>query len=485
MSIAKKLKNAGLWQLFQVSIQVIMQFVFVAVTARLLSKDDFGLMAIVSAFIGLGMVFSTSGMGSALIQKNNVTLKHINVAFQASLIMGGGVAAIFYFFADIIALYYDEPKLVDILKVVSLCVFFNSINSISRSMLQKELNFKVTANVTVIITALGYAFGILLAFNGLGVWSLVLSALFISVSTFLVMLYYYPLKLSFAFNWKEFKELFSYGFGIMLLGLNNYLATSGLNLVLGKILNSSMLGVFERIFLLKSLPSQHIGNILDVSMFPILSEIKDDNEAMFRVYQYSIGLTNAILLPLALYLIFFSHEIVLILLGENWLDAILPLQIMLIALPFQASGRMADSIARAKGYVYQNALRKFIFVLVLIPSVAFGASYYSLIGAAVAVTLSYLFNYLMMLFFVGRVFDKKLFGIIYKPFSSAIYLSTVVFSLCFLIYSAFIYLNFNLIVSYFLVSFILALSMVYTAWKKPSYLGFYLELGLKQFYKRA
>ena len=142
MSVTTKLKSAGLWQSLQVVIQIVAQFGYIAVMARLLSKSDFGLMAIANGFIGIGMLFSTAGMGSALIQHKNPTQKHINAALHGSFFLSLLVFLIIYFSSSSIAEFYKQPKLELIVKIIGFGIILNSINSISRSLLQKHLNLR-------------------------------------------------------------------------------------------------------------------------------------------------------------------------------------------------------------------------------------------------------------------------------------------------------------------------------------------------------
>src|SRR5699024_2924759 len=111
-------------------------------------------------------------------------------------------------------------------------------------------------------------------------------------------------------------------------------SSNGLNLVLGKFFHPAQLGLFERTNTIKSLPSSYLGDVLDTIMFPAMAEIQSENDRVFKVYQHGLGVVNTLLMPLALFLIIYSKEIVLLLLGSNWIDAVLPLQIMFIVLPF-------------------------------------------------------------------------------------------------------------------------------------------------------
>lgn len=484
MSLTNKLKNAGLWQLFQIVSQIVIQFGYMAVMARLLSKEDFGLMAMATAFIGLGMVFSTGGMGSALIQRKEISQKDINAALQGSFILGIIVFLVFILTSGLISDFYNEPELDLIIKIIGFGIVFNSVSSVSRSLLQRSFQFKATANITIVITLISYMLGIVLAFFKYGVWSLIAASLSTSVLTAVVMLYYAPIKISFRFYYKEFRQLSTYGFGIILLGLNNYLAFGGLNLVLGKIFPPALLGVFERTYLIKTLPSQYLGSVLDTIMFPAMSEIQDEEERLFRIYQYSLGVVNTILMPVALILIFFSKEIVLILLGSKWIEAVTPLQIMFAVLPISASGRMADSVIRAKGYVYRNAARKFVYSIFLILTTALGAKYYGLIGAAIAVTISYLFNYWITLLLVRSLFKKSLLVIFGEPLLAGVKLSAIVCLFTLIPTYALDNWAHESLTNFIITIIFVGSCMSVIAWRKPDLLGVYLQEVIVKVFSR-
>lgn len=483
-ALSKKLKSAGLWQTLQTVIQVISQFGYMAVMARLLTKADFGLMALANAFIGLGMLFSTAGMGSAIIQRKDATQKHYNAALQASFLISFIVFIIIYLCAPLIAKFYNQPELNLIVKIIGAGIILNSINSVSRAILQKNFRFKVTSNITISVTVIGYSVGIILGLLGYGVWSLIFASLTISLLNAIFMFYYAPIKLKLKFYYKEFKELFSYGFGMILLSINNYLGSNGLNLVLGKLMTPAQLGLFERSNQIKTLPSSYLGDILDTIMFPAMSEIQDDRERLFHIYQHSLGMVNTILMPVALFLIIFSKEVVLILLGNQWLDAVIPLQIMFVVLPFSSSGRMADSVVRATGLIYRNVIRKFIYVLVLITTVSIGAYFYGIIGAAIGVTFSYFFNYTIMLILVKNIFHKTPKEIFMKPILAGLQLSAI--TLIFIVIFTTILQGWQhtSIVKFLIISLLVGLSMAILAWKKPYLLGQYLHETLLQLFPK-
>ena len=110
MSSINKLKKAGFWQTVQTLVTLISQFAYIIIMARLLSKDDYGLMAIAGGFIGIGTIFSEGGMGAALIQHKNISNKHVNAALQGSILIGGLFFAVFFFLHSILLLFSNSQS---------------------------------------------------------------------------------------------------------------------------------------------------------------------------------------------------------------------------------------------------------------------------------------------------------------------------------------------------------------------------------------
>jgi O-antigen/teichoic acid export membrane protein len=475
MTLFEKLRYSGTWQTIETVIMVLTQFLYLAVMARILNKADFGLMAIANSFVVIGNIFAESGMGAALIQKKDMTDKHVNAALQGNILLGIILLTLFFGLSSFIAGFFKLPDLENLIKVIAVSILISSVSSVPLGILLKEFRFREKALITTFSVLIAYSLGISLAIHGYGVWSLVYASLLQSILQIAGYLYFSRIRLIGRLCLQEWKELLPFGFGIVLLKISNYIENSGINLALGKIFNSGLLGVFERTFQLKTLPSQYLGNILDSIMFPAMSEIQDEKDNLFRIYQFSLGVVNTVLMPVALYLMFFSKEIVQILLGNNWSEAAVPLQIMFIVLPFSSSGRMADSVIRAKGMIYRNVVRKFLYVIVLLISTTYGAYKYGLKGAAAGVTLSYFFNYVIMLFLVRNIFGKSIREIFLSPVLSGLKLTSIL--LLFLVVATTLlnaWNNTNIL--YFLVlSLLIAIIVVGLLWKRPDFFGEYIS----------
>src|SRR5690606_31715252 len=349
-----------------------------------------------------------------------------------------------------------------------------SLSSVSLNLLYKTFNFRYSSIITLISTFVGYSLGTILAIKGYGVWSLVFATLTASLLKTMGYFYFAPVKIKFGFYFKEWKELFGFGSGMILLKFSNYLSNGGVNLLLGKILPVSSLGVFDRSFQLKTLPSKHLGGILDKVMFPVMSQIQDEEERFFKVFYFGLGVSTSISFPLTLYFVYFSEELVNLMLGKNWFEAVIPLQIMFLVLPFSISNKMADSAIRAKGLIYKNVIRKCIYVVVLLLSTFLLGYFYGIIGAAIAVTGSYIFNYFLMINLVRRIFKKSFKEVFYTPLKDALKLTFVIGMILIFYHILIQVFDINQLIGFLIFSLILGILICGIIFTQPRMLGPYI-----------
>ncbi|WP_299523652.1 oligosaccharide flippase family protein [Winogradskyella sp.] len=485
MNLSDKIKNAGKWQSLSVISLSLLQFVYFAIMARLLLKEDYGLMAVVNGIIGIGNIFIQGGMGSALIQRKDVNNKHINGALQTSLLIGFVLYAVFYLLSPFISSVYNDIRLDGLVKVASLNLILLSLNNISINLLFKNYFFKNVSLVNIISNLIGYSIGVYLALNDYGVWSLVIATLLTSLISTIALFCFAPIKISLKVHYKAAEELFGFGSGMMLLSFSTFLSSKGLNLIFGKIFAQGILGIYERISTLKDLPSQLLAKIINKVMFPVMSEIQDENERLIKIYKFGLGFSNSIMIPTTVFLICFSPEIVQILMGPNWSEAIVPLQIMFLVLTFSNSGKMTDSVIRAKGLIYKNVTRKYIFTGIIIVLSGTLGYFYGINGAAIGIVISHFLNYLMMIVLVKNVFGGSIREYFYQPLLAGLklglYLGILIFGYKFL---------FNLLektdVAMF-ITFTIGLLILCVGILKfrPTIFGYYLETFFKKTFKKA
>lgn len=479
MSLSGKIKHAGKWQSFSVLSLSLLQVLYFSIMTRILFKEDYGLMAIINAIIGIGSIFIQGGMGSALIQKKEINNKHINGALQTSLLLAVILYVVFYMIAPFIASTYDDLRLESLIKVSSLNLILLALSNISVNLLFKYYSFKNVAIVQITSNIIGYGTGVYLAMNGYGVWSLVIATLIASSLSSVAMFYFAPIKISLKVHYKEARELFGFGSGMMLLTFSNFLSSRGLNLIFGKIFAQDILGIYERTATVKDIPSKFLAQIINQVMFPVMSEIQDEKERSIRIYKFGLGLSNSIMIPTTVLLVFFSAEIVQILMGAKWSEAVIPLQIMFLVLTFSNSGKMTDTVIRAQGLIYKNVTRKYIFMVIILVLSGVLGYLYGINGAAVGIVISHFINYVMMIVLVKNVFKGSIGEYFLKPFKEGLrlglYLGFLIFGYKYL-FNLWGKIDVTMFIVFMVGLLILCASLIKF---KPSVFGQYLETTIR------
>ncbi|MEP7141322.1 MAG: lipopolysaccharide biosynthesis protein [Ferruginibacter sp.] len=413
---SRSILNAGLWQLINVSLAAIIQFSYYGYLARVLPKSDFGLLALANVFINFAMFVTEGGLGTALIQRREVNQGHISIVMFSNILIAIVLYIIYYFSSGAIANFFNSADLAPILKILSLNFIIQAFGSVSYNMSIKRMEFKKICIIETAANFLSAVMGIILAWKGMAILGAVYSILFrsfIRAACYIAANKKNVFVFS-AMSKQHFNDLYSFGIGMTLIRFNNYLNSFGFQSMIGKVVPLSALGIFERSYRIMIMPASYLGGIVDRVMFPGMSKFNDDDEKLYNYGKKMLRIVNIIMIPSTALFILYANEIVALLLGNKWTDAVFPLRILFLSLPFRISVMMCDSVVRAKGKVYQAAYRKFLYTLVLFLSVGM-ASHWGIIGICLATSGAAIFNYFNMLSLVKKLF-KADFTIFSDPF---------------------------------------------------------------------
>ncbi len=467
----QKLVKSGIWQFSNTIIIILSQIVANAIIARYVSKKEFGIMAITNAFINFACFFSEAGMGDALMQRKIIDPQHKNAALYFSVLLSGIIYLIMYFTAPLISSFYDEPILIPVLRVLGLSFIFLSLGSSSFNLLQKEFKFKqVFLSDSLSLLASNFL-GVILAIYGYGVWSLVYSILFYNVARLVMVWAFEPIPVFLGASLQHWKDLFNYGVGLTLVRIYNFISGFGIMLEIGKLVPIQTLGTFERSYRITNIPVRYLGDMIQKVMMPFMVKINDEQDKLYAFFYRGMAFSNALLLPISIFSLVFCKPIVFLLLGHKWADAVLPMQILFLSLPFRITTKISDVLMRAKNLVFKNANRKLQYVIVLCVSVLVGSKW-GLTGIATAVTLSAVFSYISMLLTIRRrVFPKGWEKLIITPFKNGAVLSVLIVVPSYLIYWALMFVLKEEITAFTVLCALLSIFLAFAFFKKPALLG--------------
>ena len=306
----------------------IIQFVISLILARLLTPADYGLIGMIGVFMGLANTFIDSGFSSALIQykdRSNVdycTVFYVN--FGMSLLMYGLLAVSAPWIAD----FYNEPRLVAIIRVYCLTLVIGSLAAINGIILTIDLNFKKGTIISTVSALLSAGVGLIFAFTGFGVWALVFQQLAASLIRCVLLLYMSRWFPSLVFSIKSFKRLFSFGSKLLASGLLHTVYSNLYPLIIGKKFSASDLGYVSRAQGFNDIIASNLTTVLTSAAFPILSKIQDDDERLLRAYGGYIKMSAFTVFPLVMFLCGVAKPLILFLLTEKWAPSILLMQIL-------------------------------------------------------------------------------------------------------------------------------------------------------------
>lgn len=348
-SIRTKFFKGIAWTLVEnVSVKVI-SIIITIVLARLLMPEDYGLIGMLSIFIAISEVFIQSGIGQALIQKSDCDDDDFSTAFYFNVAISIVIYFILFFAAPLIANFYHEPQLVAITRVLSLNFVLGSLTIVQLSKLKKVMNFKPLAIISLVSTVFSGVIGIVMAFSGYGVWALVaqtLSATLIKVIIFPLFTKWHPNR---PFSRQSFKHLWNFGSKILVTGIIDVINSNLSNILIGRFYNKEQVGFFSKARNLADVPAMTMSTILGTVLYPLLSEIHNDEKKHIAVYSKVSRHTIILTFPILILLALLAKPIIIILFTDKWAESIPLFKALLLARLFLSLNVINANMLQSKG----------------------------------------------------------------------------------------------------------------------------------------
>jgi O-antigen/teichoic acid export membrane protein len=484
----KQVIQSGAWQMLNVSVKVFSQFAYYAVMARLLQKSELGVFALLNSFMNFGNMIGDGGMGDALLQRKETDKQHVNAAFYSSMLLAAIIYVAIFFLAPWAAEFYNEPQLTSSLRIFSIIFWFAAIYSPSFAMLQKKFAFKKIFIADGGMLLLSNVLGIILAYYGFGVMSLVYSQIFYFGAELLLLLYYYPIPLKLGFTKKHWKDLIGYGSGLTLIRINNYIVNFGLILEVGKLVSSAVLGVFDRSFRIMNIPQRFLYDMVQRLMMPAMVKKNDGQKGTYFVFAKTLSLINSALVPFTIFLILFSKQIVLILLGKKWMDAVPLLQVFFLNIPLRTNASLGDTLMRVHGLIRLNLIRKIQISVIICALIYGGFKLSGLMGISWGIFVSTFISYIMMIDIIKKkIFPDDWKKLVFKPFLNGIILSIWWVTPCYVLYLLLHTFIHEEIIAFSIVCSITGAVATWAFVKKPRLLGsdvIYIQQDFLQMFKK-
>ena len=321
MTLRLKTFSAIRWTASAALFKILIRVLQVAILARLLAKEDFGLMAMALVIIDFASIFSDLGLNSAFMHRRDVNDNERSSLFWAN-ICSSVVFCIIAILAGVIFAYYvyNEARLIGVIIFTAPLFIINAFGVQIKTNSEKELNFKRITCIDLFTSLFGLTLSVVFAKLGWGVYALVASS---AITAILCNVFYWLLL---SYNWRpalrlkiyEVKKFIGFGGAVVVNNVVNQINLSLDILLGGKVLGASQLGLYS---IPRNLVLQiqfTINPVITRVGFPLIAKIQDDLAKVKRTYLKTVATTSSITAPLYVGLAFFSQEVTHILLGKGW-----------------------------------------------------------------------------------------------------------------------------------------------------------------------
>lgn len=341
--------GATIWSSIQRFGGLAISFISNMVLARLLSPDDFGTMGLIMVFVTIADVLVDGGLGNALIQKKELEEKDKTTIFTTNLIFSVFLFGLLFFIAPFVESFTKVAGFALLLRVQSVCVLIRAFYVVNVSQITRALNYPTLARITLISQFAATTIAIIMAFCGMGVWSLLFKTILLDFFNCVFYAIASPFKYKIAFDKKSFKELFGFGFPVALANIIESLYANVVSFIIGKAYSVKDLGYFNQANSLKQIPVYSISAVINQVFFPFFSRIQDDTNALVQKYRTTIRVVTFFVYPILSFLIFFAEPVIILIYSEKWMPCVPLFQVLCLSGYLNALYHLSRSTIKAIG----------------------------------------------------------------------------------------------------------------------------------------
>lgn len=378
--MGESLKNSAVsgmtWTAIERFCQQFLRLIIGIIIARILEPSMFGIVGMTVIFTDLAQSILDSGFGSALIQKKDRNEIDYSTCFYFNVVVGLILYIVLFISAPFIADFYHTNELVEVVRVISLGFVFNSLIISQNAKLSVELKFKASSIINIASYLISGIVGIVLAYAGFGVWSLVfqqvltclLRVLFVEIYTKWIPLLF--------FSKDSFNNLFNFGSKVLVSGFLFSIYNNLYTLVIGRIFAPAEVGYYNRANQFATLPSSTLIGIVMKVAYPLMSQVQDDTERLRRSYQKILRIPIYMIYPVLVGLIVLAEPFIILLIGEKWLFCVPLLQILAFGYMFDPLTQVNLNILYVKKrtdlVLKLDIVNRIIGLIILFSTIPFG-----------------------------------------------------------------------------------------------------------------
>jgi len=389
MTLRKQAISGVKWTTVATATLAICTLLKISILTRFLAKADFGLMALIMFVMGFMDLFMDMGLTSAILHKQKITRKEYASLYWLNFGFSILIFLIILLLSPLISAFYDQPSLKDLIPLMAFGIILSGIGRQFKTILQKEIKFKIIAIVEICAAVLSLFVAIILAIKNYGVYSLVFAALvqYFTSNMLFFILGVNKQKLLFHFSYSESKPFLKIGIYQVGGQIINYFNRDLDVLIIGKFFGSELLGGYSLAKQLVYRPAQILNPILTKVASPVLAKMQGDKNLLKKNYLKLITLVTSVNVPIYIGIILFAPILVGILYGDGYDSIVILVRILSVYMIFRAVGNPIGSLVVATGRT-DLEFKWNLFTFIIIPIAVFIGALFSITHVTIAITIA-------------------------------------------------------------------------------------------------
>lgn len=334
-SIKQDMVHGVFWSAIEKYSGLVVSIIVSMILARILSPQEYGVVAIATVLIQFLQMFCTMGIGPAIIQRKDLPDSDLDSIFTFSLLIGIVLSVLFFVGSWGIASFYDDCQLISVCQILSIQVFFSAANMVPSALMAKNKRFKDIARRTLTLQIISGVISILAAYNGARVYALLVSPVFTAIGIFIWNRRFYKVSINTHMSLDPIKRILPFSAYQFMFDFINYFSRNLDKLIIGKFMTVLELGFYEKSYRLMQLPLNNLTAVVNPVLQPVLASLQDNKKEMAEKYNKLIHYMACISFPLGAVLYMCGSEIIHFFYGGNWDGAINTFEILSLSVPLQ------------------------------------------------------------------------------------------------------------------------------------------------------
>lgn len=382
-------------------------FLRIAVLARILSPSQFGVFGVASLILAFLETLTETGINIFLIQEKGDIKKYLSSAWIVSIIRGCLIALVLILSAPIVVNFFHSQESYPVIILIAFVPFIRGFINPGIIKIQKEIEFQKEFYLRLILFIVDAIVAIAVAFITRSAesfaYGLIASAI---VEVTLSFIFFKPFP-RLSFELEKIKLIIKRGWWVTLTGIFSYFADNGDNILVGKLMGTTSLGIYQAAYKISTLPISEITETVSKVVFPVYSKFSEDRERLLRAFSKVTGASSVVSFILGFLIFVFAEQLILLILGDRWMEAVPVVKVLAFyGVLRTVSGSFTPMFMSLKKQNYV-AMMTFVRVTALLILIIPLIDIFGLMGAAYAAIISILVEIPVVLVLFYKIYSSR------------------------------------------------------------------------------